>query len=207
MSTSSTSSSSLLARAVAIAGLGLFAVGATVPDARADSSVKFKMVRSQNLPKKCAPYAQARVTVTTLGFAERMTITASGLPPRTEFDAFVIQVPNFPFGVSWYIGDLETNWKGVASETFVSRFSRETFAVAPDVAPAPKVHRGDAGKNPAFKPIHTFHVGIWFNSPKDARKAGCPDVTTPFNGDHTAGPQILSTRTFADDKGPLRAVH
>jgi hypothetical protein len=200
--------SSRLARTAAIAGLGLFAAAATtVPDAQADNSVKFTMVRSQNLPKRCAPYAQAYVTVTTLGFAERMTITTSGLPPRTEFDAFVIQVPNFPFGLSWYIGDLETNWRGVASKTFVSRFSQETFAVAPDVASAPKVHGGDATKNPAFKPIHTFHVGIWFNSPKDAKKAGCPDITTPFNGDHTAGPQVLSTRNFADDKGPLRAVH
>jgi hypothetical protein len=187
--------------------LGLLAGAATIPDARANDAIKFKMVRSQNLPKKCAPYGQAYVTVQTLGFAEKMTITASGLPPRTEFDAFVIQVPNFPFGVSWYIGDLETNGRGIARETFVSRFSRETFAVAPDVAPAPKVHGVDANKNPAFKPIHTFHVGIWFNSPKDAKKAGCPDITTPFNGDHTAGPQVLSTRNFADDKGPLRAVH
>jgi hypothetical protein len=48
--------SSRLARTAAIAGLGLFAAAATtVPDAQADHSVKFTMVRSQNLPKRCAP--------------------------------------------------------------------------------------------------------------------------------------------------------
>jgi hypothetical protein len=196
----------LVARIITVAGLALCGTVLTMPTAQAADSANFKMVRSQNLPKSCAPYAQARVEIKTLGFAEQMTITASGLPPRTEFDAFVIQVPNFPFGISWYIGDLETNGRGVARKTFISRFSRETFAVAPGQAAAPKVHRADDVRNPAFKPIHTLHLGIWFNSPKDAKKAGCPDIVTPFNGNHDAGPQILSTRNFADNRGPLGKV-
>ncbi|HWL68771.1 MAG TPA: hypothetical protein VNS22_10355 [Geminicoccus sp.] len=197
---------SIHASGIALAGLVLLATAMATPAAQADSATQFKMVRSQNLPKKCAPHAVAHVSIKSLGFAEQMTITAAGLPPRTEFDAFVIQVPNFPFGVSWYVGDLETNWKGVAKKTFISRFSRETFAVAPNVAPAPKVDRADADKNPAFRPIHTLHLGIWFNSPKDAQKAGCPNIVTPFNGEHDAGPQILNTRTFQDDKGPLGRI-
>jgi hypothetical protein len=36
--------------------------------------------------------------------------------------------------------------------------------------------------------------------------AGCSDTVTPFNGDHTAGIQVLSTRNFADDMGPLRQL-
>jgi len=200
-------STARLARIMAVAGLSLFATSAAIPDAHADSSIRFRMVRSQNLPNNCAPHARATVTVRTLGFAEQMTITAAGLPPRTGFDVFVIQVPNLPFGVSWYIGDLETNGRGVARETFISRFSKETFAVAPNVAPAPQVHGNrDADRNPAFKPVHTFHVGIWFNSPRDAKRAGCPEIVTPFNGDHNAGPQILNTGNFRDDRGPLRAV-
>ena len=193
-------------RIAAVAGLAMLGAAVAMPDAQADEKIQFKMVRSQTLPKACAPHARATVTVKSLGFAEQMTISATGLPARTEFDAFVIQVPNFPFGVSWYVGDLETNWRGEAKKTFVSRFSRETFAVAPNAAPAPGVHKGDAKVNPAFKPIHTFHIGIWFNSPKDAKRAGCPDVVTPFNGEHNAGPQILSTRNFRDGHGPLGRV-
>jgi hypothetical protein len=40
----------------------------------------------------------------------------------------------------------------------------------------------------------------------DAVKAGCPGDVTPFNGDHHAGIQALSTRNFADPLGPLQNV-
>lgn len=50
---------------------------------------------------------------------------------NTEFDLFVIQVPDAPFGLSWYQGGIETNGRGRASETFVGRFNIETFIVAP----------------------------------------------------------------------------
>jgi hypothetical protein len=36
--------------------------------------------------------------------------------------------------------------------------------------------------------------------------AGCPGATTPFNGDHTAGVQVLNTSNFPDDQGPLRQL-
>ncbi len=64
----------------------------------------------------------------------------------------------------------------------------------------------DASVNPATAPVHTFHLGLWFNDPADAQAAGCPNAVTPFNGDHNAGFQILSTRNFADDQGPLRQL-
>src|SRR5262249_34506202 len=64
----------------------------------------------------------------------------------------------------------------------------------------------DAATNPATNPIHTYHVGLWFGSATDAAAAGCPGTVTPFNGDHTAGGQALSTRNFADDQGPLRQI-
>ena len=50
-----------------------------------------------------------------------------GLPPNTDFDLFVIQVPNKPFGLSWYQGDIETNKDGVGYGEFIGRFSIETF--------------------------------------------------------------------------------
>ena len=97
----------------------------------------------------------------------------------------------------------------MANGTFVGRFNEETFAVAPGTASAPSVHSSpipDATSNPAFGPIHTFHLGLWFNSPKDAVKAGCPGATTPFNGEHNAGVQVLNTDQFGDGHGPLRRL-
>ncbi len=135
-----------------------------------------------------------------------MTVDAWGLPANTEFDTFVIQVPNAPFGVSWYQGHLETNRWGFAHQEYVGRFNQETFAIALNTAPAPSVHSSptpDATSNPAFGPIRTFHVGIWFNSPADATKAGCPGATTPFNGEHNAGVLVFNTAQFPATAGPL----
>jgi len=164
------------------------------------------MVRSAtSVNAGCVPDARADVTVTSKGSVEVMNVKAEGLPPQTEFDLFVIQVPNSPFGMSWYQGDLETNGAGKANGTFVGRFSIETFIVAPAPGgqPAPTPHPADASTNPATAPVHTFHLGLWFNSPTDAAAVGCANVTTPFNGDHTAGPQVLSTRDAPDLEGPL----
>ena len=63
-----------------------------------------------------------------------------------------------------------------------------------------------ASANPATAPVHQYHLGLWFNSPADAVAAGCPGTVTPFNGDHSAGVQALSTRQFRDDRGPLRRI-
>jgi hypothetical protein len=160
--------------------------------------------------RTCLPNARAEVHIKSLGPVEVMTVDAAGLPPKTDFDFFVIQVPKAPFGVSWYQGDLETNREGKAHGRFIGRFSIETFAVAPGSAPAPVVFDGpfpDASLNPAFNPIQMYHLGLWFNSPTDAGAAGCASTVTPFNGEHNAGIQVLNTANFADDQGPLRQIH
>ena len=59
--------------------------------------------------------------------------------------------------------------------------------MAPGSAPAPTPHTAkpfpDASSNLQTPPVHTYHLGLWFNSPKDAEKAGGrPNVVTPFNG-------------------------
>jgi hypothetical protein len=183
---------------------------AVVATTHADASSKtntFRMHRSPGIVAAgCVPDAKARVSIRNKGPVEEMDVHAWGLPKKTDFDLFVIQVPNAPFGVSWYQGDLETNKDGVADGTFLGRFSEETFAVAPNTAPAPSVHSGpfpDATSNPPFGPIHTFHLGLWFNSATDAAEAGCPSTVTPFNGEHDAGVQVLNTAQFADTNGPL----
>lgn len=174
-------------------------------------AISFTMVRSgASLMADCLQHARARVTVRSLGPVEKMHVEVSGLPPNTDFDFFVIQVPDGPFGLSWYQGDIDTDKNGRGTGDFIGRFSIETFIVATGSAPAPVVHDDlpfpDAATNPATAPVHTFHLGLWFNSPADAVKAGCLGATTPFNGDHTAGVQALSTRNFPPDQGPLRQL-
>ena len=169
-------------------------------------SIRFPLVRPAVLGATCAPEARGKVKVTTLGEVEVMDVKIVGLPKNTEFDVFVIQVPNLPFGLSWYQGDMQTNKHGKAYGRFVGRFNKETFIVAPGIAPAPQTHTTgtlDALENPVTAPVHTYHIGVWFNSPEDAVKAGCPDLPTAFNGDHTAGIQVLNTSTYADETGPL----
>ncbi len=179
--------------------------------AAAASNIRFGMLRSQAVVNAgCALNAAARVTINSLGPVEVMHVEATGLPPNAEFDLFVTQLPNAPFGMAWYQGDLESNASGRAIGEFIGRFSRETFIVAPGSGPAPLVHHdapfADASSNPATAPIHTFHVGLWFGTPEVAVAAGCPNTVTPFNGDHTAGIQVLSTRNFGNTTGPLRSL-
>src|SRR5262249_32284988 len=81
--------------------------------------------------------AHGRVRVRPEGEVERMDVEVDGLPPNTEFDFFVIQVPNSPFGLSWYQGDIDTDEYGEGHGRFIGRFNAETFIVAPNVAPAP----------------------------------------------------------------------
>ena len=158
----------------------------------------------------CLKNAAGRVTITdTSSNVQTMHVEVTGLPSNTGFDFFVIQVPNAPFGLSWYQGDIQTDANGVGVGDFIGRFSIETFIVAPGVAPAPAVFGGpftDALKNPQTAPVQTYHLGLWFNSPASALKAGCAGTETPFNGEHTAGIQVLNSSNFPDGNGPLRHI-
>jgi hypothetical protein len=170
--------------------------------------VQFQMIVSGGAAK-CLPNASANVTIVPGGPVENLSVSLSGLPPTTDFDFFVIQVPNAPFGMSWYQGDIETDSNGNGHATFVGRFSIETFVVAPGSAPAPLTFGGpfpSSSPNPATGPIQMYHLGLWFNSPSDAAKAGCPNSVTPFNGEHNAGIQVLNTANFLDNAGPLIKV-
>jgi hypothetical protein len=191
-----------LKTAVISSALLLMAAGSA--SAADEDHISFKMVAAN----ACLPDARAKVQIISDGEAEDMFIVATGLPPNTAFDFFVIQVPKAPFGLSWYQGDMQSDDDGDAVQHFRGRFSIETFIVAPGVAPAPLVFNDppfpDAAQNPATNPIQTYHLGLWFNSPTDAQNAGCPNNVTPFNGEHNAGIQVLNTSNFRDDHGPLR---
>src|SRR5262245_10593658 len=72
-----------------------------------------------------------------LRWTHNPAVNANGLPPNTDFDFFVIQQPNGPFGMSWYQGDIDTDENGEGHGKFVGRFSIETFVVAPGSVDAP----------------------------------------------------------------------
>jgi hypothetical protein len=179
-----------------------------------ETRIHFKMVVSQGA-STCLPNAQADVHIITQtpdAQAEDMFIVATGLPANTNFDFFVIQVPNAPFGLSWYQGDMRTGSDGDATQHFRGRFSIETFIIAPGVAPAPQVFTDppfpDALRNPATVgpdgrtpgPVQTYHLGLWFNSPTDAQNAGCPNAAQRRHTgvEHVEFPRHPGTTVFTE---------
>jgi hypothetical protein len=166
----------------ALATLALAAVAAT-PALAGDidqegNEIKFDLVPSSGLPAAALngalKNAHGRVKIESVGPVEIMNVIVWGLPPNTDFDFFVIQVPNKPFGLAWYQGDIETNKKGEGYGRFIGRFSIETFIVSLASVPAPVVFHNafpDAALGPVTGRIHTYHLGLWFNSPTDGAKS------------------------------------
>lgn len=129
-----------IATVIGVAALG--AGGVTTAQASSTTSshqISFALQRSTaSVTIGCLTTAGATVKVVNKGPVEEMTINAHGLPKNTDFDVFITQLPNAPFGISWYQGDLESNGQGKAHVKFVGRFSVETFAVAPGSGAAPR---------------------------------------------------------------------
>jgi len=205
-------------KSIALSALAVAALASTSALAgnNDENEVKFAMVRNDaGALQNAVPNARGRVKIESVGPVEIVDVKVWGLPPNTDFDFFVIQVPKSPFGLAWYQGDIETNQYGVGHERFVGRFSIETFIVAPGVSDkAPIVFStaghpelSDTSTNPATPPVHEYHLGLWFNDPNDAVKAGALGTVTPFNGEHNAGVQVLNTSNFTDDHGPLLDVN
>ena len=192
----------MLAVGAALLTAALFAVAAFAVD---DTS--FKMVRSQSaVDNDCLRNARADVDIRSLGGNHIMDVTLKHAAKNTGVTLFVIQQPNSPFGVSWYQGDLDTDNKGNGEVRVIGIFSEETFAFALGSVKAPQMDDQDAEKNPKSAPVHTLHVGLWFAEPDEAKEAGCSGTVTPFDGDHEAGIQALSTRNLPKLKGPLGKI-
>jgi hypothetical protein len=194
---------------VLLAGVAM-AQTAKPPKPPKPSNNQFTMVRSQSAVKagnKCLTGVSANVKVTDAGQGnQNLLVTLNKAAPNTEFTVFVIQQPNSPFGVSWYQGDIATDNQGNGKHNFVGIFNDEVFAISPGAAKPANVHpKQDAKAGVKFAPIHTYHIGVWFADPKDAAKAGCSNAVTPFDGDHEAGIQALSTRNFTKG-GPLGTI-
>jgi hypothetical protein len=178
-------------------------------------SISFNMTVSKGA-STCLPKAQGIVIDHTFGEFENLEVLVFNLPPNTGFDLFSIEVPNAPFGLAWYIGDINTDSNGVGVGNFVGRFNIETFVISPgiptsqgiptpppNVFPSPPAVVPEATVGVKTNPVQLYHLGLWFNSASDAASAGCPGTPTPFNGEHNAGIQVLNTATFPDTPGPL----
>ena len=164
----------------------------------ASGSFSFKMVPSPNIGT-CLSHAQGDVTIVPNSLNDVMRVSVNGLAPNTGYDLFVNELPNKPFGVSWYQSDLETNKYGAGSVTVVGIFNRETFSVSP------------GGPSAKFAPTHQYHLGLWFNDPRVPFNLHCEPgakapIVTPFNGEQHAGIQVLNTANFPNNAGPLSHV-
>jgi hypothetical protein len=147
------------------------------------------------------PAPTATVTVKRGPLHDTLTLTASNLKPKLEFDLFTIQNTNLlsngqvdpsfvNFGLAWYQSDMKANSKGIAKVTIQTILLDQIFGFDPAAS---------------LGPTHTFHVGFWFNNPADAAACGF-DVSkpTPFNGVHNAGPNaMISLPDATTDLGPL----
>jgi hypothetical protein len=160
-------------------------------------SFNFSLVPSPNI-KACLPNAKGSVTIIPHSLNDTMNVSVSGLAPSTGYDLFVIQLPNKPFGISWYQSDLQTDSTGAGSVTVKGIFNKETFSVS-------------TGGTTTFSPTHQYHLGLWFNDPNVPFNLGCEPgatspIVTPFNGEQHAGVQVLNTSNFPDNAGPLSHV-
>ena len=161
----------------------------------------FALVPSPGI-KSCLPHAGGRVTIIPGSQNDTMEVSIFGMPRNAEFDLFVIQQPNKPFGVSWYQTDVNADRHGFGHATVRGVFDVETFSVSP------------AGSTTPFAPTHQYHLGLWFNDPNvpfnlgcEPNKPGDKPIVTPFNGEQNAGIQALNTAEFPDGAGPLSHVH
>jgi hypothetical protein len=129
---------------------------------------------------------------------DMMLLDLRGFKEGLQFDLFTVQRSNqnadgtpvqgfTNFGLAWYQSDIEIG--GRATQVQVRTILLDQiFGFDPDAGLAP---------------LNTFHVGFWFNNPADAEPCGFTG-TTPFNGDHNAGPLAFISRPDATTNlGPL----
>jgi hypothetical protein len=157
----------------------------------------FRLVASPGIAR-CLPNARAQAWITPNSLNDVMKVQLWGMPANSDFDLFVIQFPDKPFGVSWYQSDINVGANGSGTTTVRGIFDKETFSVSP-------------GGTVTFKPTHQFHLGVWFNNPNLPFRLGCEPgqaapVVTPFNGEQHAGIQVVNTGNFPANAGPLSQI-
>jgi hypothetical protein len=189
----------IAACAAIIAGLTAYGLtsASAAPRHGGLATFTFRLVPSPGIAK-CLPKASGHVAITPGALNDVMKVTLSGMPANAQFDLFVIQFPNKPFGVSWYQSDINVGANGAGSATVQGIFDKETFSVSP-------------GGTVTFPPTHQFHLGVWFNNPRLPFVLGCEPgatapIVTPFNGEQHAGIQVVNTANFPNNAGPLSHI-
>jgi len=190
---------SALATLFAIAAMLTVALPLGVATA-GEKKFEFNMVPSSAAISACLPQASGEVTIETGDLNDKMEVHVRGLAPNTGYDLFVIEVPNSPFGISWYQSDLQTDEQGRGHAKVRGVFDVETFSVSL------------GGPTVSFPPTHQYHLGLWFNDPQVPFDLGCEPgridpAVTPFNGEQHAGIRVLNTGNFPDNAGPLSQIH
>ena len=188
----------ITACAAIIAGFTAYGVTSASAASRPSAvTFTFRLVASPGIAR-CLPNARGQAWITPNSLNDVMKVQLSGMPANSDFDLFVIQFPNKPFGVSWYQSDISVGYDGSGTATVQGIFDKETFSVSP-------------GGTVMFKPTHQFHLGVWFNDPNLPFQLGCEPgqaapVVTPFNGEQHAGIQVVNTANFPDNAGPLSGI-
>ena len=131
---------------------------------------------------------------------DTMTLRLDGFKPDLAFDLFTVENtpqladgtanPDFKdnFGLAWYQSDIHVNGAGRGRVRVKTILLDQIFGF---------------DKGVALPPTNTFNVGFWFNDPADAQACGFTG-STPFNGEHKAGPLAFVTRLDATTHlGPL----
>jgi hypothetical protein len=147
------------------------------------------------------PEPTATVTLQRGNLSDVLILTAHHLKPNLAFDLFTTQRTNLlangqadpaftNFGLAWYQTDLEADSNGDAEVAIKTILLDQIFGFDPAAG---------------LPPTNTFHVGFWFNNPKDAAACGFPvNQPTPFNGEHRAGPNaMMSVPDVQTNLGPL----
>ena len=164
-----------------------------------DLAVNPKFVDCLGVPFGSQP--TATVTLQRGNLSDVLILTAHHLKPNLAFDLFTTQRTNLlasgqvdptftNFGLAWYQTDVEADKNGDAEVAIKTILIDQIFGFDPAAGLAP---------------TNTFHVGFWFNNPKDAAACGFPlNQPTPFNGEHRAGPNAMMSLPDAQTNlGPL----
>src|SRR5437016_14419035 len=143
---------------------------------------------------------KATVTVVRGKLNDTLILRLSNFKPNLAFDLFTVQRSslrsdgspdvNFKnFGMAWYQSDVQVNNGGSGEVSIRTILLDQIFGFDPDVSLAP---------------TNTFHLGFWFNNPKDVEPCVGVITPTPFNGEHKAGPlAMISLPVAATTLGPL----
>jgi hypothetical protein len=193
---------------VAMSALGLL-LAVTASNAHAGDKRHIRFALSPNpkfleclarFPNDPRRPPRADVLVTRGKFNDSLRLLLHDVKPGLQFDLFTVERSTFLAdgspdpaapnrGLAWYQSDVDVSSSGSASVEIRTILLDQIFGFDPIVN---------------LQPTNTFHVGIWFNDPNDVEACDPTKPTTPFNGDHNAGPlAMISLPDAASGLGPL----